>query len=130
MGQGIVLAALLWFASLRVKLKLFLAYRRNSHLKQELAEDRFLIHIRIEEDSFSRGFRFQESKLSYFKPSTKECDLCVLFPSKSIALEAVLAIAKDKSQIFNLIQEQKLKVEGDFSLVQTLLLTKEKIDEA
>ena len=52
------------------------------------------------------------------------------FKNNSDAFKIVRALKKEKEKIFEFIQEQRVKIEGDFSVLQTLLQLKDKLDNS
>lgn len=119
---------LLWLAAWRIRLKLFFAFRKYPELRNELLNDVISIQVETVDKKHSRCFTLAHAK---FKSSRHELDspsIKVIFPNETIAREVFKAMREDKSRIFTFIQEKKVNMEGDFSILQKLFLLKEKLD--
>jgi hypothetical protein len=129
----VIFSFLLWFAAWRIRLKLFFVTRKNPSLLDEFIDGDTSIQVQTKDKKSLRCFVLQKStkkRISFhsFAKELEQPSLTVIFPDGNTAREIISALRKDKSQIFNFIQEQKLTMEGDFSILQKLFAIKEKME--
>jgi len=124
-----IFSLLLWFAAWRIRLKLFFVFRKHPNLLNDLLNENISLQIQTSDKTSSRCFILEYGVFKSFKKELIDPGIKVIFPNGKIAREVFKAMRQDKSQIFTFIQEKKVTIEGDFSILQKLFLLKEKIDE-
>lgn len=119
---------LLWLAAWRIRLKLFFVFRKHPSIRQELLNENISLQIQTIDKKHLRCFVLNQTRFKSFTRELDQPNIKVIFPDAKIAREVFKAMREDKSQIFTFIQEKKVNIEGDFSVLQKLFLIKEKID--
>ncbi len=125
---------LLWLMALRIKLRLFFVSIFHKALFTELKTLRLGLQIQSKDRDIVRSIMLDHGKVSSTaRPLSDEQKtnphLIVSFAQASEAPTIFKTLKNNKEQIFNFIQEQKILIEGDMSVLQTLFALKEKMEQ-
>jgi hypothetical protein len=121
----------LWLLAWRLRLKLFLALRKDAGLQQFLTENDLALQVQTIDQKAVRCFIIRNGKFNSFSHALDQDNVVkVSFKDGKNARNIISELRKDKSQIFAMIQEQKIIFEGDFSVLQKFFALKERLDQA
>lgn len=119
---------LLWLVAWRIRVKLFFAFRKHPELRSELINDIISIQVETFDEKHIRSYVLAHAKFTSSRQKLDSPSIKVIFPNETTAREVFKALREDKSKIFTFIQEKKMNMEGDFSILQKLFSLKEKLD--
>ena len=120
----------LWLLAWRLRIRIFLALRKDPGLQQFLSERDIALQVQTVDQKTIRCFIILKGKFNSFSHSLEQNNVVkVSFKDSKSARHIISELRKDKSQVFAMIQEQKIIFEGDFSVLQTLFTLKERLDQ-
>lgn len=120
----------LWLLALRIRIRLFLARRKDPQLQTLLSESDIALQVQTLDQKTVRCFIISKGKFSSVGRALNQNNVVkVSFKDSQSAREITSELRKDKSQVFAMIQEQKIFFEGDFSALQKLFVLKERLDQ-
>jgi len=125
---------LLWLIALRIKFRLFLISIFQKALFEEIKTLSIALQVQSKDRDIVRSLILSQGKVSSAAKPLSETQknnphLVVSFSKADEAPSIFRTLKNNKEQIFNFIQEQKILIEGDMSVLQTLLALKEKMEQ-
>ena len=127
-----LLTLFFWLALIRIKFRLLrLRFFRNA-LFREVSAFSFLMRIRTRDERFDQYLSFENGKVRTFSQADHEIPanvLTVTFNNTSEAFSISKEVRQEKEKIFEFIQQQKVVMEGDFAVLQTIFSVKEVLDK-
>lgn len=126
---------LFWLAVTRLRLRLFLLslFKKTAFANLQILS--FAVQVQTQDKAFNRTIVLEQGKLHLIKGQFSIEDppqanhIQVIFDNTKDAFKLSNELRKDKHKIFNMIQEQQIKVQGDFTLIQTIFTFKEMLDK-
>ena len=121
----------LWLLAWRLRIRIFLALRKDPGLQAFLSERDIALQVQTIDQKTVRCFIILKGKFNSFSHALEQGNVVkVSFKDSKSARQIISELRKDKSQVFAMIQEQKIIFEGDFSVLQTLFALKERLEQA
>lgn len=127
---------LFWLAVTRLRLRLFLLSLFEKATFANVQTLGFAVQVQTQDRGFDRTIILEQGKLHLLKAqaalketSPEEKHIKVIFDNTQDAFKLSNELRKDKHKIFNMIQEQEITIQGDFSLIQTIFSFKEMLDK-
>lgn len=96
----------------------------------------FTVQVQTQDKRFNRTIILEQGRLhlkkeqSSTEDSPKEHHIQIVFDNTKDAFKLSNELRKDKHKIFTMIQDQKVMIKGDFSVIQSIFSFKELLDNS
>lgn len=121
---------LFWLMTLRVNFKLKRKMAKNKELAELISKEGFSVQIETDCKKVSRYFELTGAGFSSNNGVLPESTIQIRLADAKSLWRIMRELRRDKSQIFNYIQNKELFFEGDFSVLQRMFTIKEMLDAA